>query len=160
MWVAAKGREKHYLVSNLGRLYSIHRNKILALFINRKGYVGVKAKNNDGSISSTVMHRVVAITFIPNPENKKEVNHINGIKTDNRVVNLEWATCQENIKAAYDTNLKSNKGEKHPKSIFTNKQVNGIRLKHKNGIPTKRIAELYNAKYCTIWKIIKGINFK
>lgn len=70
------------------------------------GYKTVTIKTQGGSRTEFV-HRLVAIAFIPNPDNKRTVNHINGIKTDNRVENLEWMTYSENHKHAYRIGLRA-----------------------------------------------------
>ena len=83
-----------YSVSNLGR---VRNNEIMHIMSPVKlpnGYVKVKLRI--GREWTVTVHRLVAKTFIPNPENKPEVNHINGIHDDNRVENLEWVTGEEN----------------------------------------------------------------
>ena len=110
-WKDIKGYEGYYQVSNLGRVKSLDRN----VYCNRDdghirfqkgivtkpslagiGYLQVHLCKN-GKCFHCLVHRLVLLAFIPNPKNKKTVNHLNGIKTDNRVDNLEWATQSENI---------------------------------------------------------------
>lgn len=92
----------NYMVSNMGNVKSLNYNgtgkeKILKQCKNSKGYLNVTLVNNDGK-KNYLVHRLVAIAFIPNskPKLKKQIDHINTDKTDNRVENLRWATALEN----------------------------------------------------------------
>ena len=93
-WRDVVGYEGLYEVSSLGR---IKRNgRIKKPHVDHGGYLTVWLSKH--SVQKCLkVHRIVAIAFIPNPKNKATVNHINGVKTDNRVENLEWATHSENI---------------------------------------------------------------
>lgn len=119
IWKYIPGFDNAYQVSNLGRVKSMNYNhtgkeKLRKLDLKKTGYQQVELfKNRKPKVC--LVHRLVAITFIPNPENKKEVNHINGIKDDNRVENLEWVTPSENVRHSYNTGFKKGKfGAENP----------------------------------------------
>lgn len=84
-----------YFISKNGKLWSSYWGNFVSPCLNEKGYEKVKIKVN-GKFLSTFIHRLVAQAFIPNPHNLPQINHINEIKTDNRVENLEWCTNEYN----------------------------------------------------------------
>ena len=94
----------NYMISNLGNIKNIKRNKLLSPSKNTWGYLGVLLHKN-GDKKRYQMHRLVANAFIPNLENKKEVNHKDGNKLNNHVDNLEWVTRSENMIHAYQMGL-------------------------------------------------------
>jgi len=117
IWQPIPDYESAYEVSSYGRVRSIdklvksglrhnqeveRRGKILKQNMKRNGYMTVDLSSENRVRTSTV-HRIVAKVFIPNTENKPQVNHKNGNKSDNRVENLEWVTAKENMVHRYTT---------------------------------------------------------
>lgn len=152
-WKNIDGFE-NYQVSNYGNVRNFKCNSlrtpcILKLSTNTKGYIRITLY---GIIRQHAqVHRLVATAFIPNPENKKEVNHINGIKTDNRVENLEWNTPKENVRHAWDNKLNhALKGDENGRSKLTKKEVLEIRASHLNGVV---LSTIYNVSCAHISRV-------
>lgn len=98
-WRSVVGFEKFYMVSSFGRIISLRENNIMKQHTNDHGYLAVSFSN--GKIKKKMkVHRVVAFAFIPNPENKEQVNHDDFDKTNNFFMNLAWNTNSENFEHA------------------------------------------------------------
>ncbi|KHS77025.1 hypothetical protein QT13_01935 [Pectobacterium brasiliense] len=161
------GYEGIYSITPEGKVWSNERvdsfgrqvkGKWLKPAIHTKGYMQVTLFS-DGVRRVQTIHRLVAKTFIPNPKGKLEVNHINGIKLDNRVENLEWATSTDNNRHALFTGLRvAAHGESKSQSKVTESDVVAIRAS--TGITQRELASMYGVNQQQISRIRRGENWK
>ena len=161
-WVT--GYEDFYLISNYGFVTSLNsqdgKERILKHHLDKYGYPRTILCVNDIRKGFTV-HRLVAKAFIPNPLDLPQVNHINGIKTDNRVKNLEWCDNAYNREHAISTGLWNSVGELNKSSTLKEVDVLEIRrLKEETKISSYVLAERYNVNYSCIHKILKRETWK
>jgi len=152
IWKDIPGYSNDYQISNLGNIKNkeglILKQKINKYRGDYKLVILWKYSNKMLSV-----HRLVAKTFIPNPLNKPEVNHIDGDKTNNRIENLEWVTHQENIQHAYKNGLA---GGKTYKSKLTDENVIEIKKLLNKGVLHKIIATKFNISPATVSMIKLG----
>jgi len=143
-----------YYASNMGEIKNLKTGKILKPIIHKTtGYHAVTLSYNSKQIKYTI-HKLIALTFIPNPENKPAVHHKNGIKVDNRVVNLEWVTTVENtIHSINNRDLNRKDIKLTPEKVKEIKALLTDNISHE-GID--RIAEMYGVNYSTIHRIKAG----
>ena len=127
-----------YEVSNFGRVRSKVTGHIIKCYPNHKGYLRVVIHLN-GRIKKEMVHRLVALTFIPNPNNYPQINHKDECKTNNMVDNLEWCTCE------YNTNYGTR--SKHSKPV----EVDGIKFPS-----TKKCAEYLGLPCGTVSHYLRG----
>jgi len=170
IWKDIEGYKGLYQISNLGRVKSLKRKEIfgkktrirnekyLNQAIHKSGYLFVSLSKNNFT-KNFMVHRLVILSFIKNTQNKPQVNHKNGIKTDNILENLEWVTASENRIHAYKIGLCKPNGENHHLAKLTENQVRKIRYEHKN-LTQKEIAKIYNIKQVTVSDIRRNKNWK
>ena len=155
-WKQIQGTNYH--VSNLGRVKSPH--KILKTGITTKGYHNLTLISKEGKRLTRTVHRLVGEYHVPNPNEYKQLNHINGDKNDNRSCNLEWCTASHNIRHAKEKGL-AQVGEQHKNAKLTNTQTKEIKqcLKDKKNTH-KELAAMYNVSPSTIGHIAMGIKWR
>lgn len=142
----------HYLVGRKGS--GKQTGRTLKQQKSIKGYMRVSLSLNNKRFNTSA-HRLVALSFIPNPENKPQVNHKNGIKDDNRVENLEWCTNSENQIHAIKNNLTNQTyAESHHMSKLTNIQVLNARELFRLGSANKDLAMIYGVSTPAMSKIL------
>lgn len=136
VWKDVVGYEDRYQVSNMGRLRSkdillhksdgkteLRKGRLLTLNMNLHGYyMHLMSNGADTPRKSMLVHRLVAMAFIPNPDNKPNIDHINTIRTDNRVENLRWCTQSENNRNPITMTRYRKKGE-YRHSVETRKKI-------------------------------------
>lgn len=98
----------NYTITINGVVTNTNTGHIKKMWLCKNGYYYVDLSHNGHKVK-VPLHRLLAIHFLDNPENKRTVNHIDGNKTNNHITNLEWATDSENMQHAYNTNLNSQK---------------------------------------------------
>lgn len=145
----------NYLVSPKGEIYSLPRHRTKGGLLNISlwsGYpsVGLIVK---GVKTRKLIHRLIAIAFIPNPENKPHINHKNGIKTDHRIENLEWCTRSENQSHRYSV-----LGQITPNRKFSKTQI--MKILGDNKTSRTKIASKYGVSRDCIDRIKTGKNYK
>ena len=162
-----------YEVSSFGRIKTFNwknhgTEAIMKPALDGGGYLRTMLKRDDGKTHTIKVHRIVGSTFILNPEDKPEINHKNGIRSDNRLSNLEWVTHAENIKDSFISGRSNNEGVKNPCSKLTDDQVRDIRAnyvhgrrsQHDAGETKTQIALRYNVSVGVIKKIIQNKSWK
>jgi len=163
---------KAYEVSNLGNVRSIERlvnhpsggkairrSVMLKKLPDKDGYLKVNLKVNKKTNTRTV-HRLVASAFIPNPKNKPQVNHIDGVKNNNIVENLEWNTLSENRTHAYNTGLQNGKAREGIKNNFHKLKENEVKIILESKSKQLELARKFNVTQSCISNIRTGKSWK
>lgn len=163
IWKDIRGYKEYYQVSSTGRIRSLDRmvtNKrtgtmfskgvVKKTYLNDHGYP-ICSLVTDGRRRTKSIHRLVAMAFIPNPKNKRDVNHKDLNKENNNIDNLEWMTRSENMKHAYDNGaIKSLRR----KIKLGDLDVVYIRLNCKNPKEYDYYAKVFNVSRVTIWQVM------
>ena len=165
IWKPCAGFEWNYEISNMGRLRTLGNTKNYSFprllnpsAPNGEGYIGTNIVREDGKKISVQIHRLVAATFVENPDNKPVVNHIDGNKANNVSSNLEWCSVAENNSHACRTGL-CPRGEQKTLHKLTYEDVAYIRQHYKSGsreFGSRALGRKFGVSNVTIIKILRN----
>lgn len=144
----------NYSINEVGEIYNKEGRKLKGS-VDKKGYLHITLSNK-GVKFSFLTHRLVATTFISNPLNLPQVNHINGNKLDNRVDNLEWCSASENIIHAHQCGLVNYKGERNGRCKLSDLTIESIREDFSIGLSRKYIAHKYGISYSHVVSVVSN----
>lgn len=168
IWVDLIGYEGIYVISNLGRVKTVIKRgnsvkgRILTPVVTKKGYLRIGLTDEKGIQRRFYIHRLVIESFNKCQEEKMQVNHIDGDKTNNRLSNLEFVTDKENKKHAIKNDLNA-KGEQIHTAVFTQEQIEWIRKHYKPGhskYGARAMARTFGTSHSTIGKVVRNETWK
>ena len=147
-----------YYVTDDGRVWSDRTQKFLSFQYDKNGYVKIQMRSTDNCSHRYSVHRLVMENFCP-VENmdKLQVNHKDGNKTNNRLENLEWVTCEENIHHAIQNNLRA---PINGSAKLTEEQVKEIYIRAKNGETNVKLSKEYHINPDQIGRIRNKLSWK
>jgi hypothetical protein len=142
-------RKANLNIANLTKQYTIDTDGCVFNVTDGKPLKGTSVTQNNRYVKIHLdkfypLHRLVAMHFIPNPDNLPQVNHVNGNRNDNRAENLEWCSARANVLHAYSTGLKHNRGETNPCSVLSEEQVRQIWALRHSGLTARQIVDRLN----------------
>lgn len=167
MWKKIKGYEGLYEINEAGQVKSIRRiqirsngspiiisEKIKKPYLNKSGYVTIALIKNN-TTANRYLHRLIAEAFVPNPKRLNVVNHKNGIKSDNRIANLEWCTSSHNNLHAIHTRLR-----KPAKACITEADALKISEMRIQGLTYEEIGAILNIPKYSIGSFLRGESYR
>lgn len=159
------GYENFYSINEGGEIFSKRRQRFLKTHVSKRGYLVVDLKVR-GARKTFTIHRLIATLYIPNPLGLPQINHINGVKTDNRIENLEWCSALDNIRHAFAHGLIENwrgqkRGEENYRAKLTEQDVKDIRILWAGGRYTlKQLGRKFHISWQGISSIVYRKNWK
>lgn len=164
IWKEVNELRGRYKVSNFGRIKRCkrvrgHTGYLLSPCLSDGGYFIVCLINNKGRYQRYYVHRLIGVAFLKNPDNKKFINHKNGVKNDNNVDNLEWVTFSENMKHAFAMGLYRNPGKPrfNRLEVLAMHEIYNLNPKWNT---IMRFSKKYDVSPVVIYKMIKGETYK